>query len=183
MEGIESFGQYLVKCNQCCRIVSFQECIDKRETVLIIKHIQVAEHILILHIGTAERNRLVEDRKGITHRSVSLVSDHMKRLIVNGHTLAGSHHTEVLHDIVDSDPVEIISLTTRQDGRKDLMFLSRSQDEDRMCRRFLESLEEGVESGLREHMDLIDDVYAVLSYLRRYAHLVHECLDVLDSVV
>ena len=63
------------------------------------------------------------------------------------------------------------------------MFLSRSQDEDRMCRRFLESLEESVESCLRKHMNLIDDVYAVLSYLRRYAHLIHKGLDVLYTVV
>ena len=52
-----------------------------------------------------------------------------------------------------------------------------------MCRRFLESLEESVERSLREHVHLVDDVYAILSYLRRDADLIHQGLDVLDTIV
>ena len=32
-------------------------------------------------------------------------------------------------------------------------------------------------------MYLVDDVYTVLSYLRRYAYLIHQRLDVFDSIV
>ena len=52
-----------------------------------------------------------------------------------------------------------------------------------MCRRFLKGLEEGVEGSLRQHMDLIDDIDAVFSHLRRYADLIHQSLNVLNSVV
>ena len=109
--------------------------------------------------------------------------NHMERLVVDGHVLAGSDHAEVLHYVIDRDPVEVVSLTARQDGRKNLMLFSSRKDEYSMCRRFLEGLEEGIEGSLRKHVDLVDDVHAVLSDLRRYAHLVHQGLDILHSVV
>jgi hypothetical protein len=32
-------------------------------------------------------------------------------------------------------------------------------------------------------MNLIDDIYAISSHLRRYAHLLHQCLDILHTIV
>ena len=148
MERIESFCKYLIKCDQCRRIISPKESIYQREAIFIIKDIEIAEHILIFHIRTAERHSLVKDSKGVTHGAVSLMRDYMKRLIIDGHTLAGSYHTQVLHDVFDSDSVEIICLATRQDSRKDLMLLSCGQNEDSVCRRFLQSLEECIERSL-----------------------------------
>ena len=72
----------------------------------------------------------------------------MKRLVIDGYTFVGSHHPEVLHNIFDRDPVEIVCLATRQDGRKNLMLFRRRQNEDSMCRRLFEGLEEGVEGSL-----------------------------------
>ena len=41
--------------------------------------------------------------------------------------------------------------------RDDLVFFGGRQDEDGVCGRLLERLEEGVEGGRREHVDLVDD--------------------------
>ena len=49
--------------------------------------------------------------------------------------------------------------------------------------RLLERLEEGVEGGRREHVDLVDDEDRVASHLRDDAHLFDERADVLDRVV
>ena len=88
MESIESFCQNFVKCDQSGRIVAFQEGVDKREAVFVIQHVKVAQHILILHVSSAERHRLVEDRESITHRSVRLMGHHMKGFVVDGHSFA-----------------------------------------------------------------------------------------------
>ena len=112
MKGVETLGQNLVKGHQSCRIVTLEEGIHKRETVLIIKYIKVAEHILILDVGAAECNSLVKDGKGITHRTVCLMGNDMKRLVVYADTFARSDHTEVPDNIVDGDPVEVIGLAT-----------------------------------------------------------------------
>ena len=58
-----------------------------------------------------------------------------------------------------------------------------AKDEYSICRWFLQSLEEGVESGLAEHVDLVDDVHAVVADLRRYLHFLHQGLDVLYAIV
>ena len=183
MQGIESLCKHFIESKHRCRVISLEECIHQREAILIIKHIQVTKHILILHISTAERHSLVKDRKSVTHGTICLMSNHMKRLIVNGDSLARSHHSKILHDVLDSDSVEVICLTSRKDSRKNLMFLSCSKNENRMCRRFLERLEECIECSLREHVHLVDDIDAVSAHLRRYAHLVHQSLDILDTIV
>ena len=183
MKRIETFGQNFVKCSQRSRIVAFQEGIHKRKAILIVQDVEIAQDILIFHIRAAEGHSLVEYGKSVTHSPVSLVRDHVQRLVVNGHALAGGHHTEVLHDIVNSDPVEVIRLAAREYGRKDLVFLGGGKDEYSVCRRFLQCLEESIEGSLGQHMHLVYDIYAVPSHLRRYAHLVHKGLDVFDSVV
>ena len=148
MECIEAFGQDFVKGEQCRRIVSLKEGIHQSETIFIVKNIEVPQNILIFHICSAESHCLVKDGQRITHRSVCLVCDHMKRFVIDGDSFAGSHHTQVLHYIIDCDPVEVICLTTRKDGRKNLVLFSGGKDEYGVCRRFLKGLEKGVEGGL-----------------------------------
>ena len=78
MQGIESFCQYLVKFQQCRRIVSRKKCIHQRETVFIIQDIKVTKHILIFHLSAAESYSLVEYCQSVTHSSVSLMRYDMK---------------------------------------------------------------------------------------------------------
>ena len=63
------------------------------------------------------------------------------------------------------------------------MLLGGGENEYRMCRRFLQRLEEGVEGLGAEHVDLIDDKHAVAAHLRRDAHLVYKSLYVLYAIV
>jgi hypothetical protein len=112
MQGVETLCKNLIESHQRLRIISLKEGIHKRETVLIIKHIEIAEHILVLDVGTAESHGLVKDGQGVTHGTVGLMCNHMERLVVDGHVLAGSDHAEVLHYVIDRDPVEVICLAT-----------------------------------------------------------------------
>ena len=107
----------------------------------------------------------------------------MKRLVIYRYVFAGSHHPEVADDVVNGNPVEIIGLAAGQDGRKNLVLFRCRKDEDCMCRRLLKCFEKGIECCLREHVHLIYNIYAVFPDLRRYPHLVHQVLDVLDTVV
>ena len=63
------------------------------------------------------------------------------------------------------------------------MFLSGGKNEDSMCRWLLKSLEECIEGCLREHVDLIDDIDTIPSYLRRDSNLLHKGLDVFNTIV
>ena len=63
------------------------------------------------------------------------------------------------------------------------MLFRRGEDENDVCRRFFERLEEGVESLRREHVHLVNDENLVFSDLRRDARLFHQRLDVFHRVV
>ena len=60
------------------------------------------------------------------------------------------------------------------------MLFGSGKDEDSMCWRFFQCLEEGVECRCREHVNLVDDKHLVFPDLRRYAHLFYKLTDVID---
>ena len=63
------------------------------------------------------------------------------------------------------------------------MFFCCSQDEFRIRRRLFQSLEESIESSLRKHVNLIDDIHFISSHLRWYSNLVNEITDVINGVI
>ena len=79
--------------------------------------------------------------------------------------------------------LEVVYLTTAQDGGQYLMLLGSGQNEDDVCRGFLQRLQESIESCRREHVDLVDDKNLILAHLRRNASLLHQRLDVFHRVV
>ena len=131
----------------------------------------------------AEGDRLVEDREGVAHGAIGLGGDHMERFVVDGDAFLGGDAAEVLHHVGNADAVEIVGLAAGEDRRQDLVLFRRREDEDGVCRRLFQCLEEGVEGGLRQHVDLVDDIDAVLAHLRRHLDLLDQGLDVIDTVV
>ena len=89
----------------------------------------------------------------------------------------------MIDGVADGHPFEIVDLTTAEDGGQDLVLLRRGEDEDDVCGRLLQRLEEGIEGGRREHMYLVDDEHLILAQLRRDARLLHQRLDMLHGVV
>ena len=57
------------------------------------------------------------------------------------------------------------------------------QNDHRILRRLLQCLQQRIESALREHMHLVDDIYAVLTNLWWDTHLVNQRTDVFHRVV
>ena len=63
------------------------------------------------------------------------------------------------------------------------MLLGCGQNENGVMGWFFKRLEEGVESGGREHVDLVDDIDLVLTYLWRNAHLFYQLTNLINRVV
>ena len=183
VKGVESLRKDFVKLKQRIVLVSGKEIVHEGETVVVTEHIEVLHHLVGLDVGAAESHRLVENRQGVTHGAVGLHGDDMQGLVIGRNPFPGGDIPEIADDVRHADAVEVVSLATGQYGRKNLMLLGRSQDEDGVCRGFFERLEEGVEGGRAEHMDLIDDEYAVAAGLRRNVYLFDKALDVFDRVV
>ena len=183
MQGIEALRQDLVERQQRRGIVAGDEGIHQFERVLVIQDVQIAHDVLILDVCPAEGHRLVENRKRVAHRSVRLLGNDVQGLIIDPDPLFLRDAAQVHHDVGHADAVEVVGLAARQDRRDDLVLLGRGEDEDRVCRGFLERLEEGVEGRRAQHVDLIDDIDAVAADLRRNLHLLQQGLDILHAVV
>ena len=183
MRRIETLRQDLVQQQQRRRIVPGKGRVHQAETVIIIQHAQIADHVRAMDILAAESDRLVEKREGITHGAVGLVRDHVQRLVVDRNPLLAGDIPQVADDVRHADAVEIVGLAAAQDGRENLVLLRGREDENRVCRRLLKGLEESIERRRGEHVHLIDDIDRIASHLGWDLHLVHQVLDVIHTVV
>ena len=183
MKGVETLRKNFVEFTQRGGMVSGEECIDQSEAVVVIQDVEVFHHLFGLYVVAAERNGLVENRKGVAHRSIGLHRDYVQGLILYLDALLAGDIPQIADDVGYADASEVISLAARQDGGQNLVLFGGGEDEDGVCRGFLEGFQEGVESGLAEHMYLIDDEYAVFSDLRGNVHLVDKGFDIVDRIV
>ena len=179
----KTLAQHLVEKQQSVRIVSGQDLFGDRKIGIVIEHVERRGHLGDRQILPAERNHLVEHRQRVAHSAVGLAGDQVQRLVVVGHSFLRSDVFEVLHAVLDANPVEIVNLTARQDRRNDLVLFGRSQDKHGMCGRLFERFQKRVERLHRQHVHLVDDIDAVTTDLRRNTHLVGQVADIVHRVV
>ena len=183
VQGVEALGQDLVKGEERAGVVPCQEVIYQGEGELVVQYVQVADDVFVFDVLSAEGHRLVEDGERVAHGTIGLGGYYVEGFVVYLYAFFFRDTLEVAHHVGDGDAVEVVGLASAQDGGKDLVLLGGGQDEDGVCRGFFQCFEEGVEGGLREHVHLVDDIHAVLSYLGRHLNLLHECLDIFHGVV
>ena len=111
------------------------------------------------------------------------MGDKVECLVIGRNTLLIGYVAQILHAVLNLDAVEVVDLTTREDGGDNLMLLGGSQDEDSVAWWLLKGLEEGVERRRREHMNLVDNKNRVATLLRYDAHLLDKVADVVYRVV
>ena len=181
--AIETLVDNLVEQHHdVCHLINNRE-VDDLEVVLRVEHVQVFYHLLVSDVALTEGYCLVEDAQSITHTAIGLLGNHCQCLFLVGDALLLSHRLQVVDGVADGHALEVVNLATTQDGWKNLMFLRCSEDEDDVCGRLFQRLQEGVESCCRQHVNLINDKHLVLANLRRDARLLHQRLDVLHAVV
>ena len=183
MPRLETFAQHPVEREHHLRNIHGQDAVGYIEIVIIVQHIEVLNRLGVGDVAVRERSHLIEDRKRIAHTAVGFSRDDIERLLFIFYPLALRHVLEVRHRFGHFHAVEVIDLTTRQDGGQNLVFLGRSQDKDGMRGRLLERFEKRVEGRLREHVHLVDDEHLIAPHLRRDLHLLDEFANIVDRVV
>ena len=156
---------------------------DGLEVVVGIEDVEVFDGLLEGDVALRETRHLVEDGERVAHTAIGLLRYHAQGLLLIGDFFAFGHHLQLLDDVGHGHSLEVVDLAAREDGGQDLVLLGRGEDEDDMGGRFLQRLEEGIEGLLREHVDLVDDKDLVAAHLRRDAGLLHELLDLIDTIV
>ena len=181
--AIETAAQNAVECYHHLGYLVLQSQVYQTEIVVAVEHVQVLDHLLVSDVAHAEAGSLVEDREGIAHTSVSLFGYHGERLFFILYAFLLSHHLQVVDGIGYRHSLKVVNLASAQDGRQNLMLLGSGEDEDDMLRWLFQRLEKGVEGCCREHVDLIDDKHFILAHLRRNAGLLHQNLNLVNTVV
>ena len=183
MSAVETLRDDIVEQYHDVADLVFNGEVDDIKIVLRIEYVQILNHLLVGDVPLTERGSLVEDGEGIAHTTVGFLRYHVERVLFVGDLLLFGHHLQVVDDIGNRHPLEVIDLTTGDDGGQNLMFLRGGENEDDVCRWFLKRLEEGIEGRSGEHVHLVDDEYLVASYLRRYACLLHQRLYLFHTIV
>ncbi len=90
---------------------------------------------------------------------------------------------QVRLDHPGGNPPEIVALAAGQDGHRHLVGRGGGQDEDRVGRRLLQGLQEGVEGRIGKHVHFIDDVDPVFALGRQVLDLFSQVPDLVDAPV
>ena len=98
-------------------------------------------------------------------------------------TLLGDDVAQVGDGRLEGDPPKVEALATTQYGLGELVRLGGSQNEDGMGWRLLQGLEQGVERGRSEHMNLVYHVDLVAAFGGNETDLLSQLADLVDSAV
>ena len=183
MAAVKSFFQYVVKKQHGFGNFVFKQQIGQLEIIFVIQDIQVFNHTFVSDVPTCEADYLVEDGKSIAHTAVGFLCDDSQGFGFGVDMFQFGNVLQMVDSVFDADAVEVINLATAQNSRQYLMLFRCGKDEDGMMRRFFQCFQKSIEGGLRQHVDLINDIYLVLADLWRDTYLLNQRTDIFYRVV
>ncbi len=133
--------------------------------------------------GIGVSHDLVEQAEGVAHAPLSLAGDGGQGLGRHADAVLLAHRLQPPDDLPSSQTVEVVALAAGGNGDGDLVCLGGGQHEGHVPRRLLQRFQQGVEGGLGQHMNLVDDVDLVLEFSRGKLDVVPQAADVVDATV
>ena len=119
----------------------------------------------------------------VAHSAVGPFCDGPSGGLLECDALLAGDVEEVLGDGFRGDGPEVEALAAREDGGEDFIRLGGGEDEFHVRWRFFERLEERVEGGVREHVNLVDVENFELSASWGEADGFAKVADLFDAVV
>ena len=132
--------------------------VDRLEQQLGVGGPEHLQHRVELDRAAAEGEELVERAEGVAEAAGSRTGDHRHGAVVDLDRLSAGDPDQHLGDLLERGALEVEALAAVGDRRHHLVRLGGGEDEDRVGRRLLERLEEGVPGLLGQHVRLVEDV-------------------------
>jgi hypothetical protein len=145
---------------------------DERECISDM----LSAHFAIHHV-------LLEEGEGISESSSCRFRYDPQGFILSLYSLFFAYVFEPMDDIFESNLPEVESESTRSDGLRDFIDLSRREDEFHMSWWLFQSFEQSIECSGREHMDFIDDIDLIFPLVGLKSRSLDEITHILDSVI
>ena len=180
---LKAFADDVVEQEQNVGRVALQHVLDDFEIIVVIQHVEVLDDILVGNVFARETDHLVENGECVAQGAIGFLGDDVERFGFGGDAFARGNESEMFRNILNGDALEVENLATGKNGRNDFVFFGRGQNEFGIRWRLFQSLQEGVESCRRKHVNLIDYIDLILTDLRGDAHLLDKASDVFHRVV
>ena len=141
------------------------------------------EHIGFLNLIATKRYELIEHRLRITHAAVSPFGNRPCRRLIQGNAFLLGNVRQMLGNRFRRNRSQIETLTTRKNGRQNLVHLCGRKDEFHMRRRLFQGLQQGIEGLIGQHVHLVDVVNFEFPLHRRVVDGVAQRTHFVDTVV
>ena len=174
-------------------VVIFVQQADCRRQITGFQVLGQANAIVLTHDAERRRDRFlvhrtgcrrtVEHGKRVSHGAVRQPGDQACRTFGQRNALTCRNIQQPAGNVLRTDAAEIEPLTARQNGRRYLVKLGGSEDEQNVLRRLLKCFEQRIERTDGQHVYLVDDEHALADLCRRVARLIAQVADVVHAVV
>ncbi|MPL90960.1 hypothetical protein SDC9_37019 [bioreactor metagenome] len=178
---VGAVGILLGELGQGARRIALQHHVEKVEHAGAIGQTQHRAHLLGRGLARAMRDRLIEERHRIAHRTLGRAGDERQRVARDLGVFLRRDARQMRHHHLGLDPLQIEALTAAEHGDRHLADLGRGEDELHMRRGFLERLQKRVEGRGRQHVHLVDDVDLVARRGGPVMHALDDLADVADA--
>ncbi len=127
------------------------------------------------------RDRLIEDRQAVAHRSFRGIGDHRERIGLGGDRFLDADLSKMAGEQFGRNALQVEALAARQHRDRHLVHLGRGEQELHVRRRFLQRLEQAVPCLFGEHVRFVDDVHLVARGDSGIAHSLGYLANVVDA--
>ena len=153
--------------------------------ILVNQRLQQAMHLVAVdgpqhvldvefsHLIPAIRDRLVRQAEGVTHAAVCCSPKKPQCRFIEGNRLSTKHSSKMTHSLFRCHVFQVELQATRQNGHRELFGLRCGQQEFNVWWRLLEGHQQGVETVLRQHVYLVDEIHLEATAVRHILHVVH----------
>ena len=133
-----------------------------------IAHLIGGNLALAAQIGM--RDRLIENRQPVAHRSFGCRRDHRQCFGFGADVFGCADHCKMFSQQRCLDAAQIEPLAAAEHGHRQLVDLGGGEEKLHMRRRLFQRLEQRIERVAAEHVDFIDNINLVARRDRRIAH-------------
>ena len=182
-DDIATVHHKLLRKSDNVRSVSRNESPCHMKKKIIVDNPGDPENVIARYRSGRARRHLIKKRNPVAESSVRERGNCRQRIRFDRRALGRRDRGEPLDNTLDRDSSKIISLTTRDNGRRDPVRLRRRENKYGVGRRFLERLEECVERSSGKHMNLVDNINLISRTRRKIHNLIADAADIVDAVV
>ena len=158
LPGINAAGNALVNQIQSrLRIVGGHRGPDFRDTTDVRCPQQLVDFV-DRNIVAAEREKLLQQRLAISHRTVGSSSQQLECFVGGLYAFAFRDLAQAVGDLVGLNGTEVVSLTARQNCDRNLLRIGGAENEFDMRRGLFQRFQQRVERRRGQHVNFVDNV-------------------------